>query len=215
MADPRDFLLNTDYEMDKIVYFKDGDMLPDNTYVDDFDLGFTPLVFAAFSFTEDFSDTKMNYAQYGTAGTDEVLIEINARSDGVVINYKNDAHPDQKLYYRIYGFEPTTSTANLPSTQNKAKEFILNTDYNYCKLYEKGVANENTTITHNLGYIPLVLAWEESPWTNPSPNIVNPCFYSGAEDSGIASVNVTTSSVTITGVQPNHKVHYRIYYDEV
>lgn len=215
MSDPTDFLLNTDYEMDKIVYYKSGEVMPNNgesyRYIDEFDLGFIPLVFATLSYTEDFSDTKMN----SMIAADGTTISLQAFSDGITLDYHNTVNPNQKLYYRIYAFEPSNSTASVGKTQKDAKQFILNTDYNYCKLYKKGIATSNTTIDHNLGYVPLVLAWQENRWTNPSPGIVIPCWFSGAEDSNYASVSVTSSSVTITGIPANAKVHYRIYYDEV
>lgn len=211
-VDPRDFLLNTDHEMDKIVYFTSGKLSSSNApvYVDNFKLGFIPLVFATFSFTEDFSDTRMSWTF-----TDDLIINLEARSNGVVVRYTNNSDPNQKLYYRIYGFEPSNSTANIGGTQKEAKQFILNTDYNYCKLYKKGIADGDTTITHNLGYTPLVLAWQEAPWANPTPSIVTPIWISGAEDSNIPSISVTSTTVQISGVPQNNKVHYRIYYDEV
>ncbi len=213
MANPTDFLLNTDYEMDKIVYYKSGEIMPSDNeiYVDNFDLGFIPLVFATLSYTEDFSDTKMS----STIAEDGTTIILQAYSDGVTIQYKNPNNPNQKLYYRIYGFEPSNSTASVGKTQKDAKQFILNTDYNYCKLYKKGIATSNIIIPHNLGYVPLVLAWQENKWNNPAPGIVTPCWFSGAEDSNIASVSVTSSEVQISGIPTNAKVHYRIYYEEV
>ena len=214
MSNPTDFLLNTDCEMDKIVYYTSGEVMPNNgglrRYIDTFDLGFIPLVFATLSFTDDFSDTKMNNA----ITSDGITISLQAFSDGVTLDYYNTSNPNQKLYYRIYGFEPSDSMASVGKTQKDAKQFILNTDYNYCKLYKKGIATSNTTIDHSLGYTPFVLAWYESRWSNPAPGVIVPCWFSGAEDSGIPSVSVTSSSLIISGIPLNGKVHYRIYYEE-
>ena len=218
MSDPTDFLLNTDYEMDKIVYYKSGEVMPGGTpssyqqeYIDNFNLGFIPLIFAVFSFTEDFSDSRMDHM---TTYNDSCIITIDARMDGIVIGYAN-TDLNKKLYYRIYAFEPSNSTASVGKTQKDAKQFILNTDYNYCKLYKKGIVTSDTTITHNLGYTPFVLAWQESPWTNPSPGIITPCWRSGATDSNFPDIITTNTTVTISGIPNNNKVHYRIYYDEV
>lgn len=214
MANPTDFLLNTDYEMDKIVYYASGEIMPTgNTYeyVEEFNLGFIPLFFATLSFTEDFSDTRMS----STISEDGTIIQMQSYSDGIAIRYENPNNPNQKLYYRIYAFEPSDSTASVGKTQKDAKQFILNTDYNYCKLYKKGISTSDTTINHSLGYVPFVLAWSENKWTNPAPGVITPCWFSGAESSNIPSVSVTSSSVTISGVPANGKVHYRIYYDEV
>lgn len=212
MADPRDFLLNTDYEMDKIVYFVSGEVMPTgNTmiYIEDYDLGFIPLIFATFSFSEDFSDTRMDHML--NYDNNSPTITIEALIDGIMLQYTNDSSPNQKLYYRIYGFEPSDSTANVPSTQDKAKEFILNTDYNYCKLYKKGVTSSNKTIDHNLGYTPFVLAWEEGKLGNDS--IILPCWSSNSGTN--PTIRTTTTSVIISDIPAGEKVHYRIYYDEV
>ena len=212
MSDPKDFLLNTDYEMDKIIYFTSGSISPQNSYqyVGEYNFGCIPLVFATFSFTEDFSDTRMSWTF-----TDTLTINLQAVSDGVRVLYRNSSNPNQKLYYRVYGFMPSNAAANVGSTQKSAKQFMLNTDYNYCKLYKKGVVDTNTTITHDLGYTPLVLAWQESPWANPAPAVITPCWASGYEDSGIPSISVTKTDVSIVEIPTNNKVHYRIYYDEV
>lgn len=220
MSDARDFLLNTDYEMDKIVYYKSGELLPNNGHsaqtIDNFNLGFIPLIFAVFSFDKDFTDTRMDF-MYSI--NNDVTIIVNAYSDSVRIDYWNTPNPNKKLYYRVYGFEPSNSRASVGYTQKDAKEFILNTDYNYCKLYKKGVVDSDTTITHNLGYVPFVLAWEEDKWTNPAPGVITPCWLSGGESPGtswsVPSISVTDKTVKIDGIPTNGKVHYRIYYDEV
>lgn len=218
MAKPTDFLLNTDYEMDKIVYFKSGSCLPGGTptsyqeqYIDEFDLGFVPLISTVFSFSEDFSDTRMDYM---LTYNDSCVISVDARMDGIALRYAN-TDLNQRLYYRIYGFEPSNSTASVGKTQKDAKQFMLNTDYNYCKLYQKGIVTEDTTITHNLGYTPFVLAWQESPWTNPSPSVISPLWGSGLVDIGIPEISTNDTTVKISGVSPNDKIHYRIYYEEI
>ena len=207
--DPRNFLLNTDYEMDKIVYYTSGDITPGYWIVGEYDLGFIPLVFGVFSFTEDFSDTRMSWTS-----TDDLWINLEADSEGVNINYRNEQDQNKKLYYRVYGFMPSNCNANMANTQKYAKKFIMDTDYNYCKLYKKGIVDTTTTITHNLGYTPLVLAWHEFKWTNPAPGLVTPCWASGHEGS-FANIESTPTTVKITGIPNNCKVHYRIYYDEV
>ena len=66
-VDPRDFLLNTDYEMDKIVYFKEGSLNSGQTDVSiPHKLGFAPLIFGICAFNEDFSDARGIPYQYQT-----------------------------------------------------------------------------------------------------------------------------------------------------
>lgn len=198
MVNQRDFLLNTDYEMDKIVFYRSGSALPGQEVVISHGLSFTPLIIVVCSFNSDFSSQMTNpFLQF----TDDGIVQIQfAVSDGVIYlqSYRNEPSPNQRMYYRIYAFEPSNSTGTVPSTSDVAKEFIVNTDYNYCKLYQKGVANSDKTITHNLGYIPLVMAWSGGTevWR--------------AELDG-DHVAVTSSTVKIKTSIP---VHYRIYYDE-
>ena len=197
-AKPDDFLLNTDYEMDKIIYFKEGSIMPGEVQTIDHGLHFRPLLFGPCGFNSDFSDPKMSpYLQWTNNGS--ISFQYYATASQITINYTNDDNSSQKLYYRLYGFQTTGSTRPAPKTSGKAKTFIINTDYNYCKLYKKGYTNSDLTIEHNFGYIPLVLAWD---------SYGSPIWFS---DTGGEYVAVTTSNVVI---KCSSRVHYRIYYDE-
>lgn len=197
-VDPRNFLLNTDYEMDKVIYFASGDITPGNGWYVEHNLGFTPLVFGVCAFNSDFSDPRISpFLQWTNPG--QIQFQFNATNTDIIMNYANSQSPNQKLYYRFYAFEPSNSSAAIPSTSNLANKFVLNTDYNYCKLFKKGIANGNTTIQHNLGYIPFVLAWFE-PFTAP-------WWRSDKDD----YITVTNSTVVI---HTTSTIHYRIYYDE-
>lgn len=201
--DPRDFLLNTDYEMDKIVYFTSGEISPGETISIPNNLSFTPLVFGVCAFNEDFSDPKISpYQESIDSGT--ILLQFYARNGEIVVRYQNDRSSSEKMYYRIYAFEPTGSSSNAPYTSSKAKKVILNTDYNYCKLYKKGVTDSDLAITHNFGYIPFVLAWREGGGT---------CMPQWFSDNDLGYVEVTNTTVYLKS--GNDKLHYRIYYDEV
>lgn len=209
MANPTDFLLNTDYEMDKIVFFIEGKLdnweekeIPHN-------LGFAPLVFGVCSYNEDFSDSRtIPYTWVRQHET--VYFGMRSYSDKIYIQFQSDENPPHdKVYYRIYGFEPTTVNKPIGSTSKDADKFVLNTDYNYCKLYKKGIIEGNNTVDHNLGYIPQVLIWEE-----PAENCILPIEYSSPEDPWVGYVRylaVTDKSITSYGYP---KIHYRIYYDE-
>ena len=210
MADPRDFLLNTDYEMDKIVYFATGEIERD-----EFDkhiphnLSFTPLIFGICSADPDFSEN-FSIPCDNLDGTTWVEFDAWADNTDLVLSYTGRVgHSPAKMYYRIYGFEPSNSNAHIPYTSGHANNFILNTDYNYCKLKEAGVVDATyyatTTIPHNLGYIPQVLFWDE---LNGS---IAPYVMSGRLD----RINIDEQNIYIYNYSlPNMKIHYRIYYDE-
>lgn len=204
-VDPRDFILNTDYEMDKIIYFREATLNAGQYDVDiPHGLGFTPLIFGVCAFNSDFSDARgIPYQSLTMSNSIQFTAQANATN--VRISYINDSGTPSKIYYRLYGFEPSTSNADVGPTSSNADTFILNTDYNYCKLFSKGTASVGDTISHNLGYIPQVLAWQAANgW-------VMPVSQSGPN----AAVIVTNQDVLFDypslGID---NFHYRIYHDE-
>lgn len=204
MANPKDFLLNTDYEMDKIIMYDKWDTDPGYTEFYYHGLAFVPLIFGVCAFNQDFSDPRLApFLQFTQNGF--IQFDIWAQDDYAAAKYRNDEDENQKIYYTMYGFEPSNSSNEVPHTSDYAKEMVLNTDYNYCKLYKKGIAEGTTTITHNLGYTPFVLAW----WDVGGR--VQPVW--DGNNSGTNSVTITTTQVIINAAAGT-KIHYRIYYDE-
>ena len=211
--DPRDFLLNTDYEMDKIIYFEEGEMDAYDSVTLPHNLGFAPLVFGVCAFESDFSDPRSIPFEYLTQDT-TIGVQVFASDEAVYLNYINYAPNPPKVYYRIYAFEPSGSHAKIGATSKYAKNFILNTDYNYCKLYTSGVVDHviaTHVVEHNFGYMPQVLAWFESGDFVFPMNFSMPAGPGGNSEQYIA---VTDSTVTIKNSSDEIKTHYRIYYDE-
>ena len=211
-VDPRDFLLNTDYEMDKIIFFSEGEINKDQTKDIPHSLGFTPLVFGVCAFNSDFSDPRSLPFEELTQ-TNTLSCTLYSYNNKVQIGYGNYETTPTKMYYRIYGFEPSDSHAKVGNTSKNAKNFILNTDYNYCKLCKKGVLNGsgNFTVPHDLGYIPQIMAWGETGGativienSQPEDPIFNSPVY----------VATTTSNLIVKNPGAYTKIHYRIYYDE-
>lgn len=206
-AKPTDFLLNTDYEMDKIILYKTGTLNKGDYYVQiPHNLSFKPLTFGVFSDSEDFSASfPIPYSNI----TRQSTLNVDAWSDAtdITLSYTNTASTPAKIYYRIYGFEPSDSHAKVGATSKYANQIILNTDYNYCKLKEKGVVDmpNNYTIQHNLGYIPQVLVWHESAGS------ITPVWVSYPYTAYAPNVKVTEQEVILNGFE---RAHYRIYYDE-
>ena len=137
------------------------------------------------------------------------------------------------------GFEPSDSHRKLPKTSQNARQFILNTDYNYLKLFKKGVENitihqtipqptaDPITITHNLGYRPQALFWVEDIYNNSSvvyqfdmttlPSNIYDDYY-GTITTPKQCIETYPDKFIIRPIIPQtgdtHKLHYRIYYDE-
>ena len=235
-VNPRNFLLSTDYAMDKVVYITSGTFSAqtDGTYhTIAHGLDFTPLVSGSWSTSSDFS---VNY-DYGTGTipSSNTTIPFNlalyvfADATNIYIVPSNITGSEQTVYFRVFGLEPSDSNADVPHTSSSGSTFIFNTDNNYTKLYQEdaltGVTSSYTkTIVHDLGVVPQV-----STWVTSSSVLVGASFVfledvtyplyatsivSGAPED--VSAVVTTTSVTFTTGASSlvERIDYRIYVDE-
>ena len=240
-VDPRDFLLNTDHEMDKIIYFKQDKLTP-NAYGSvtiPHNLGFAPLIMGVWSRTEDFANPqKFHLGLYLDPNTNTPVIDsircTVTENDILLEQYAVQGNFD--YYVRLIGFEPSDSHRKLGKTSQNARQFILNTDYNYLKLYKSGVENivvdptytgtELITIQHNLGYRPQALFWvENSSQGNYSVSAFDlvklpstTTFEGSSQTSQKEMIESYPDRFVIRPPLPQfgdtHKLHYRIYYDE-
>ena len=242
-VDPRDFLLNTDFEMDKIIYFKEEKLTSHYQYATiPHSLGFAPLIIGVWSETADFAvphpfsqepiidPVNNKYAiKMVRITAAETSIEFECYSGSV-------SNPtDFTFYVRLYGFEPSNVNKNVPKTSFNANTFVLNTDYNYLKLYEKGVKDIDisgqyptaVTITHNLGYIPQALFWLDSSYQGANHDVIQfDTLYTVYQNTwdGVTEtipkmgVECYNDRFVIKAPMPSYgdslKLHYRIYYDE-
>jgi hypothetical protein len=213
MSDPRDFLLNTDYEMDKIAYFKSGDFTSELEFAHG--LGFTPLVFGVWSTDENFanSNTLGNAAVDDYVGTPPLNAYVVVRGNNIRIRARGENKDTTKIYYRIYAFEPPDANENAPHTSEHAEKFVLNTDYNYRKLKDSGIFTQNgEEYSHNLGYYPHVMAWIK--YRPDFQNGMLEPFTWASEFTG-AYITVTTDKIKATFPDTwVEKIYWRIYYDE-
>lgn len=233
--DPNDFLLNTDFDMDKVVWVKEGSIAIDTSAAPGSDgarytreiishgLPFFPLVFGFCSYEKDFSETmsfpyRKNPHMETTQGQTSLVYDCEAdvvtNNSTVEVSYASREQAPGLLYYRIYGLEPSDSKAKVGATRGRAKTFILNTDNNYRKLYKKGIAmpGETTVIAHNFGYIPQCRFWFEYGGANAG------LIWDYYRINGRNGQSITNDNVVITlptgGIYQDSKVHYRIYYDK-
>ena len=207
MANPRDFLLNTDYELDKVVLYKEGQLTDDITIPHG--LAYAPLVFGIWSFDSDFSSTN---TMSENVGFSSIGIECLAGSNNISLIVVGNVDRNT-IYYRIYAFEPPDVQKDSSATSPHAKEFMMNTDYNYAKLKSAGSFTQSgQEYSHNLGYIPQVMAWRK----NGAPDYDIEQFNIGSEVSGV-SLKVTTDKLIYTNTSATsniEKIYWRLYYDE-
>lgn len=222
-VDPRDFLINTDYEMDKIVFVGEGiiQTTPGNeqdAYIST-GLPFYPLAFGICAYDKDFKNAWSipHSTDYYMIGTNPVTLEaelsinVHTEKNMIVVSYKaaSTASNVRPMYYRVYAFEPTTSNAKVGATKGHAGTFLLNSDHNYRKLYKKGhaMAGETVVINHNLGYIPQCRFWYD--WGGQ-----NDGFIHDYNDSLTITDKVVSFTVPSGGLLDSSILHYRVYCDE-
>ena len=234
-VDPNDFLINTDFEMDKIVWVSEGIIAIDSSstttpsgskltekYIKH-NLPFYPLVFGFCSYHKDFKETvslpfKANPHMESTQGQTSLYYdtEVNLQTygDTVLIYYESRIQNPQPIYYRIYGFEPTTSNAKVGGTKNNAATFLLDSDNNYRKLYKKGIIRrgDNNLIRHDLGYIPQCRFWFDFGGDNPGI-IWDYYAVNGRNGCTITKDHISITFPTASYLQEG-TLHYRIYYDK-
>lgn len=218
MANVTNFLFNSDYEQDKIIYFKQINNIPVS---DGFNpsitvahkLGIIPLVFGVWSTNSDFTDTR-TFASIPES-TQPYATLRNDLNNITIYNYST-----APIFARVYAFEPSVVQADLPKTSQNASKFIFNTDYNYSKLLAKGrLTAPGQSFAHNLGYLPQVMAWEE--YNNSGGHYVQPYTYSNALLGSYGGTNYGTGLIinnnTISYIGSGSGlpiIHYRVYYDK-
>jgi len=203
MVDLRNFLVNTDSPLDQIVYLDSGSFIvPSGGGVGATDtaphgLSFRPLAVVNWSLNSDFLTTKeCNLPVF--EGTDPYAIRVDnvSNSTNLVVSGFNPTASNVTVYWRAYGFMPSNVNLDASYTAILADNFVLNTDYNYPKLWYNDVTG-STTINHTFGYRPQVMAWSDNGTSIAQLNT-------------FGSVEVTTNSVIVTSAS---NVHLRIYGD--
>lgn len=221
MADPTNFLISTDYPMDKIVYKTSGSYthsdVPGGTSFAH-GLPFTPLVVLQWSLDSDF--TTAYTVNSGPPTTDPTLyhigIDLYSYSDptNIVITSFDFLGGASTIYYRVFAFEPTGSTADCSATSSTTDKFFISTDYNHPKLFMSG----NTPITadvlgatihHGLGYVP-----QFEYWLGDNTTSFGKAQYGDYIDSTpVVGVFATDQDIKVYNLGPGN-IEYRIYADE-
>ena len=218
---PKDFLLNTDYEMDKVILVKTGNF----TDVIEFQhgLSFTPLIFGIWSLDSNFTSANQLGPTFGGTeppGSYSPPLGVTVRTSDTRVRLAaiGDGESSATIYYRLYAMAPTESNADIPATSGLANTFMVNTDYNYRKLKATGeFTSGGQSYTHNLGYIPQVMAWIKYK------NIDIPSYNYNIEPLNDGSYftdylfEVTPTTIKVANNFPFmliEKVIWKIYYDE-
>lgn len=226
-ANARQFLANSDYPFDKVIYANSGSKLVAGNTMDDLvtiphGLPFTPLIGGNWSLVSDFSVSYDFFAGVFPSTSlgfiFDQTVDCYADATNIYIESDNLNVSSKTISYRIIAFEPSTSTAEIAGITSLSDTFIQNSGYNNLKLLTASTVSLPATtgtaatvpVPHNLGYRPQVLAWATgNSWLYPlsAPRIAYAAL--------LPYVEVTTSSIIFTVPEFNaaNTAHYRIYLD--
>lgn len=218
--EPKDFLLNTDYELDKIILVKTGSFT--NEIELNNDLNFTPLVFGVWSTDSDFTSATPlgNLDSSGEYGyTPPLSVQVIALSDNIRLTAVGENHESTTIYYRVYAMAPPEANSNTPTTSKLANSFMINSDYNYRKLKAAGTfTQQGQSYNHNLGYLPQVMAWAQYAdlpslprYSNGIVPLMDASYFTDFYLSVTPNQIKLADGFPITFIS---KVYWRIYYDE-
>ena len=227
-------IISSDYPMDEIILLKSGSFsLPNNTIgltvAVPHRLGFTPLCGGNWALTSSFS---LQY-EYSVGPFPSVapgfafsqVVNVFADGTNVYLSADNPTGSTVTVYYRIYGFEPSTSAADVASVVSLGDNYVLNSEYNNPKLYLNSYVDAPATTgsegtvyaDHNLGYIPQAMGWATySTWNGSA--MVSAIHPVGSSHSNSLGVLLVIGTLRAAFVSPPFtaasRCYYRIYLDE-
>lgn len=189
MANLDRFVFNSDYPMDKIVFYGYGSTsVPaggTKTVTIPHGLGFIPLPQAIWATSAAFTDAR----GFEPLPVDMGMNVVKADSTNITIAFENDRASAVTAYYRVYGLLPENVTQEAGKTSRQSSALIFDTDKVYAPLIFSGIITEDLDTTnvvhvnvthgfkeyqgqacrveieHNLGSSPFVMDWLESNGT--------------------------------------------------
>ena len=207
------FLLNTDYPLDKVSGYGSGEFtvaaFDSTTYEIAHELGYTPLYIVKWSTDPTFATS------FDEIGVSFNFVQLTAQTDiaKLYLFSLNLTASPVTIYYRVIYFMPTDVDLEAVSTQFGLDAFTLNTDFNYTKVFTEGVVpSGNATVDHNLGYYPQVEAW----YVRGDGRCVH-LVANDVSSTGTQRVVVTPTQIILNAgsFNPAVKWHYKIYLDVV
>ncbi|TXG78595.1 hypothetical protein E6Q11_00765 [Candidatus Dojkabacteria bacterium] len=221
---PRNFLLSTDYPIDKVVYQTTRTVtvgaygFSSTNFAHG--LPFKPLLVAQYSPNASYIPLYAVGSFPVSAGIVLYNTAIEADATNIYLAISNNTASSVTFRFNIYAFQPSGTPEAITSHTSVAGDtFSISTDYNYTKLIMSGVtgwvSGASASVTHGQGIVPQVMVWRE----NQSDGRVSPVEV-GSYDGSFGLdylIRVTTSTVSFANIDPfpsPARYHYRIYADE-
>lgn len=225
LANARKFLANSDYPFDKVVYLKTGSYtVPNNTMGETVTiphgLPFTPLIGGNWSlmssFTVAYEYSSGPFPSSALGYLFDTITNVYADATNIYVSADNLNASAKTIYYRIFGFQPSTDESDVPGIASQGDSFLFNSGYNYTKLYLSGYVDTpatsgssvNVAVLHDLGYIPQISAWVSNS-TYVAPVGSSHTFASTT----LASANSSYLNFTVKPFTSAQRAYYRIYLD--
>lgn len=174
MADPRKFLLNSDYPTPFLVWSMTTTLtVPVGAYFNAASksvahgLPFTPMIIGQWSTNANFSPAYdlSNDMPIFTGTRPDLSALVGADSTHIRITAEHTQNQSVVYYFRIFAFLPPDYDGTWTNVLDDNTDFKLSTDFNYPKVVASGTVsvpdNQETSLYHNLGYIPQVRAWRQ------------------------------------------------------
>lgn len=227
MSSPNNFLLNTEYPIDKIVYMNEGSWTPTSfdpetgmaTGFQEYETGINATNFVCGEWSEDDFATSFPIGTLVNGGyyqqTPESLaygvakgVEAYCGFGGLRIGCQNYA--SKTLRYRFYVLISEADwEAECEKTAGLSNRLVLDTRENYPKLFEDRIIRltegQTFTVNHNLGFRPFVRAWAGWGEDDPKTALYMP----------IGRMQKIDSQQIVFQTPIDAWLYYRIYADEI
>jgi len=227
-VNPRNFLVNSDFPLDQILFLNEGStVVANNTFSGTVSIAhglpFVPLPSLVWSNDADFT-TAFNYwdGNFASSFISPVGQQYDVFADATNVNIRlfNTSGSSQTVYYRIYCFAPSTASVDslVEHTANEGERFTINTDLNYMKLAATGSLSSGAgtvSYSHGLSFVPRALVWYQVGsefYQVSSPQIVN----TDPTGSVGSTSGVYVDSTKLEWLNPAGAatIQYRIYAEE-
>lgn len=144
------------------------------------------------------------------------LASIVVYADSTYIYFNYYAPAAVTIYYRLWGFTPTDYSGDVSPISDDSN-FIFDTDYQYIKLAKTGKVSsgQGTTITHDLGYVPLARVWKLNEYgIGQGQTVKGLGLETSSIESGTKNAVIDSSKLYIGSLISNGYAYYHIYGNE-
>lgn len=204
LVDMSEFIVHSDYKVDQFVY--------QTTIACSANAWETKAAYASVPTPEDCLpiaewDTDPNFTNPRPCMTvinvfNGLFVDCMSKAGRVMVYETNYTGTAQAVYVRVLLAIPPGSTSNY-NNYTAGENFIVNSDDGLLKIHKEGVVSSNSTINHELGYIPYCRVWlQNTEWTFQA---VPMNAYSGIRTS------IDDTNLYIGNIPAGAKIIYRIY----